>query len=109
MPVLIPSGFRPGPARTTVRIPVGEQGGMASWRASEGARSAVFMTREDERNLTEERESGEVHARLDDLDSLRQSLLGAEERQQERRKEEEDWEEVEAESRWSKDGTGGGR
>ncbi|CAN0463850.1 unnamed protein product, partial [Laminaria digitata] len=36
MPVLIPSGFRPGPARTTVRIPVGERGGVAAWRASDG-------------------------------------------------------------------------
>lgn len=83
---------------------------MASWRASEGARSAIFMPREEEKNLIEERESGgEVDARLDDLDSLRQSLLGAEERQQERRKEEEDWEEVEADSRWAKDETRGGR
>ncbi|CAM9773318.1 unnamed protein product, partial [Discosporangium mesarthrocarpum] len=39
MPVLLPSGFRPGPARTVVRIPAGERGSFAVWAAADGARS----------------------------------------------------------------------
>ncbi|CAM9165843.1 unnamed protein product, partial [Ascophyllum nodosum] len=94
--VLIPSGFRPGPATTTVRIPVGER---ASWRGSEGARSTLFLRRDVTRGLErravrggeigigignhkyseeEQGEGTEADERLEDLDSLRQSLLGAE-------------------------------
>ena len=135
MPVLIPSGFRPGPATTTVRIPVGER---ASWRGSEGARSTLFLRRDVARGLErravrggeigigignhkyseeEQGEGTEADERLEDLDSLRQSLLGAEgtllqqeyQWDQGRRPQEEDWEEVEVEvgSRWTaKDETG---
>lgn len=88
MPVLLPSGFRPGPARTTVRIPVGERGGVASWRASDGAKSALFMPKNsDGESLSlgsasvwtsagwEGNSSKEVDDRLQDLDSLRRGLL----------------------------------
>lgn len=98
MPVLIPSNFRPGPARTSVRIPVGERGGVATWRASDGAASLLFMPRKVEggegdrgsRGGGEVGEGGEgVRGRqeaeetLESLDSLRQSLLGAEEGREE--------------------------
>lgn len=100
MPVLIPSNFRPGPARTTVRIPVGERGGVAAWRASDGAVSLLFKPKgggaQGDRGLRiggggggggEEEERGrgagtEADQRLEDLDSLRQSLLGVEEGQE---------------------------
>lgn len=91
MPVLIPSGFRPGPARTSVRIPVGEMGSVASWRASEGASSALFMpSKEGDLSLNASGALGsvgydpelgkEVDERLEDLDSLRQGLLSAQEK-----------------------------
>lgn len=88
MPVLLPSGFRPGPARTTVRIPVGERGGVAAWRASDGAVSSLYMPKQGERGsgqewLRGEPDAKEVDERLEDLDSLRQSLLGVEEAQEE--------------------------
>ncbi|CAM9278744.1 unnamed protein product [Ectocarpus sp. 6 AP-2014] len=84
MPVLIPSSFRPGPARSSVRIPVGERGGVATWRASDGAVSSLFMPKE--RRSTDGGEQGEGgegretdrRLELEDLDSLRQSLLSAE-------------------------------
>ncbi len=94
MPVLIPSSFRPGPARTTVRIPVGEQGGVAAWRASDGAASLLFKAKgggggQGDRGLrgggggdgeAGRRRGGgeEADQSLEDLDSLRQSLLGVE-------------------------------
>lgn len=82
MPVLIPSGFRPGPARSTVRIPVGERGGVA--RASDGAASSLFMPKGEERGdggrfFLKDDMDKDVDGRLEDLDSLRQSLLGVEE------------------------------
>lgn len=103
MPVLIPSSFRPGPARTTVRIPVGERGGVAAWRASDGAVSLLFKPKggagQGDRGLRNggggvgggggDEERGrregatEADQRLEDLDSLRQSLLGVEEGQEE--------------------------
>lgn len=104
MPVLIPSNFRPGPARTTVRIPVGERGGVAAWRASDGAVSLLFKPKgggggEGDRGLRNgggrgdaDRGRGgggsggggtEADPRLEDLDSLRQSLLGVEEGREE--------------------------
>eukprot|EP00903_Cladosiphon_okamuranus_P010695 g10108.t1 len=97
MPVLIPSNFRPGPARTTVRIPVGERGGVAAWRASDGAVSLLFKPKggggQGDRGLRNSGGGGdeggtEADQRLEDLDSLRQSLLGV----YEGREEEEDQE-----------------
>lgn len=98
MPVLLPSGFRPGPARITVRIPVGERGGVAAWRASDGARSALFMPKDPSAEADQQQQqrlllgppgrvwsaaggpgedgsAKEVDDRLEDIDSLRQGLL----------------------------------
>ena len=91
MPVLIPSGFRPGPARTTVRIPVGERGGVAAWRASDGAVSSLFMPKDEDTKPGQEWLRGErkrggregSDSGVEDLDSLRQSLLGMEEGREE--------------------------
>lgn len=68
-----------------MRIPVGERGGVAAWRASDGAVSSVFMPKDTGRGsegewLQGEREVKEADQRLEDLDSLRQSLLGEEEK-----------------------------
>lgn len=83
MPVVLPSGFRPGPARTMVRIPVGERGSVATWRASDGAASTLFMPKEETRFLhaRDVEVDKEVVDRLDDLDSLRRGLLSIQERE----------------------------
>lgn len=80
-----------------MRIPVGERGGVATWRASDGAASLVFMPKDgtgvkqqEQGNVGVVKGGGsiqvgdgdgsrEAQQQLEDLDSLRQSLLGAEE------------------------------
>lgn len=76
---------------------MGEQGGVAAWRASDGAASLLFKAKgggggQGDRGLRGGGGDGEAGRRrgggeeadqsLEDLDSLRQSLLGVEEGQE---------------------------
>ncbi|CAM9380743.1 unnamed protein product [Choristocarpus tenellus] len=77
MPVLLPSSFRPGPARTVVRIPSGERGSFASWMAADGARSALFLpsTPRVGRGKGGTGQNRDAENGVEGMDSLRESLL----------------------------------
>lgn len=68
-----------------VRIPVGERGSVAAWRASDGTASTIYMPKEETRFLhaRDVEVDKEVDDRLEDLDSLRRGLLSFQEREDE--------------------------